>query len=77
MHLPEDLSQKVEEVAAARHLTPEQVAIEVIELHLHPTVADDPLEAFIGSGHSGHGNLATHHRKIIAQAFTNKTARDI
>ena len=47
VHLPEDLSRRVTEVA---HVSPEQVAIETIESHLP---ASDPLEAFIGSGDSG------------------------
>jgi hypothetical protein len=73
VQLPEDLARRVSEVAAARHQSPEQVAIETIASHLPDS---DPLEAFIGSGRSGRGDLARRHREIIAEDFADKTARD-
>ena len=76
VRLPDELSRRVSEVAAARHVSPEQVAIETIESHL-PSPDSDPLEAFIGSGQSGRGDLARRHREIIAEDFADKTARDI
>ncbi len=69
VHLPEELSRRVEEVAAARHLSPEQVAIEMIESHLPLPAGTDALEAFIGSGRSGQGDLARRHREILAEEF--------
>ncbi len=53
VHVPEELARRVTDAAHARHVDPEQVALEAIEAHL-PAGADiDALEAFIGSGSSG------------------------
>ncbi len=56
VHLPDDLARRVEAVAAQRHLSPEQVAVEAIEAQLP---ARRRL-GFIGLGHSGRGDLSEH-----------------
>ena len=76
VHLPEALARRVTEAAAARHTTPEQVALEAIEAQLPAEEAPDVLETFIGSGASGRGDLALRHREILAEEFSDKTARD-
>lgn len=53
VHLPEELARRVTEAAQARHVDPEQVAIEAIEAQLPVRTDHDALEAFIGSGSSG------------------------
>jgi hypothetical protein len=42
-----------------------------------PEAANDPLEAFIGSGSSGRGDLARNYREIRAEHTAGRTARDI
>ena len=76
VHLPEELSRRVEEAAARRHQSPEEVAIEAIAAQLPAGPAEGPLEAFIGSGRSGRGDLARAHREVLAEALADKTARD-
>lgn len=49
VHLPEELARRVEAVAAERHVSPEQVAVEAIEAQLP---ARRRL-GFIALGHSG------------------------
>jgi hypothetical protein len=72
VHLPEDLSRRVTEVAEARHVSPEQVAIETIASHLE---ASDPLEAFIGSGDSGDPSWAGRDtRELRAEAAERRAA---
>ena len=75
VQLPDELARRVEQEAVARHVSAEQVAIEAIAARF-PEPAEDALEAFIGSGHSGRGDLARRHREILAEAFADKTARD-
>jgi putative protein kinase ArgK-like GTPase of G3E family len=54
VHLPEELARRVEAVAAERHVTPEQVAVEAIEAQLP---ARRRL-GFIGLGHSGGAGMS-------------------
>jgi predicted transcriptional regulator len=77
VHLPEDLSRRVEEAAARRHQTPEEVALEAIAAQLPAGPVEDSLEAFIGSGRSGRGDLARSHREVLAESVADKTARDV
>jgi hypothetical protein len=72
VHLPEDLSRRVTEVAEARHVSPEQVAIDTIASHLE---GSDPLEAFIGSGDSGDPSWAGRDsRELRAEAGERRAA---
>jgi hypothetical protein len=54
VHLPEELSRRIEAIAAERGVMPEQVAVEAIEAQLPVK----PRFAFIGIGHSGRGDLS-------------------
>jgi hypothetical protein len=74
VHLPEDLSARVETVAAPRGLSAEEVVAEAVAAHL--PAPDDPLEAFIGSGSSGRDDLARRHRAIRAELTGGLTARE-
>jgi hypothetical protein len=76
VHLPEDLAARVEAVAAQRGLSAEEVVAEAVAAHL-PAPDDDPLEAFIGSGSSGRGDLARRHRAIRAELTGGLTAREL
>lgn len=76
MKLPEDLAVRVEAVAAQRCLSAEEVVAEAVAAHL-PADDGDPLEAFIGSGSSGRGDLARRHREIRAERTGGHAARDL
>jgi hypothetical protein len=76
VHLPEELARRVEDAAAARQMTAEQVAIEAIESRF-PATGDqgDALEAFIGSGDSGDSSWAERDaRELRAEALRRATA---
>ena len=74
VHLPEELARRVEAVAAARHQSPEQVALDAIDAQLP---ASRRL-SFIGIGASGGSeSVAERHREIIAEHFADKTASDV
>lgn len=74
--LPEDLAARVEAVAAERGVSAEEVVAEAVAAHL-PADASDPLEAFIGSGASGRGDLGRRHRVIRAELTGGHGARDL
>ncbi len=77
VHLPEDLAARVEAAAAQRGLSAEEVVAEAVAAHLPAPDTDDPLEAFIGSGSSGRGDLARRHREIRAELTGGLTAREL
>ena len=53
LHLPADQQARLEGLAAARGLTPEQALAELVAATLGTDTEPDALEAFIGSGDSG------------------------
>jgi predicted transcriptional regulator len=73
VHLPEDLARRVTEVAEARHVSPEQVAIESIEAQLP---ARRRL-SFSGIGSSGSARGGAEADELIAEHFAGKTASDV
>lgn len=74
VRLPEELARRVEAVAAQRHQSPEQVALDAIDAQLP---APRRL-SFIGIGASGGAEaVAERHREIIAEHFADKTASDV
>jgi predicted transcriptional regulator len=73
VHLPEELARRVEEVAAARHQSPEQVALEAIEAQL-PARRRLSFSAIGSSGKTRGGAEAD---ELIADHFAGKTARDV
>jgi hypothetical protein len=60
VHLSEELSHRIEAVAAERGVDPEQVAVEAIEAQLPRTRRF----AFIGVGHSGRGDLSARVKEL-------------
>jgi hypothetical protein len=75
VHVPEELARRVEEAAAVRHVSPEQLAIETIESRFPAGDEEDPLEAFIGSGDSGDPSWAERHTsELRAEALRRASA---
>jgi len=73
VRLPEELAHRVELVAKARHQSPEQVAIEVIDSHL-PGIDEAPETprrrlAFAAIGHSGSTRGAAEADELLAEGF--------
>ena len=77
VRLPEDLAARVEASAAQRGVSAEQIVAEAVAAHLPARGGTDPLEAFIGSGSSGRGDLARRHREICAEPTEITVARDL
>jgi hypothetical protein len=79
VHLPDDLAGRLSAVAARRGMTVDELAAATLaELFPDTTPSgQDPLEAFIGSGSSGQGDLARHHRRILNAALAGRTAADL
>jgi hypothetical protein len=77
VRLPEDLTARVEAAAAQRGVSAEQVVAEAVAAHLPADDDKDPLEAFIGSGSSGRGDLARRHRQIRAEETGGHAAPDL
>jgi predicted transcriptional regulator len=78
VHLPEELSRRVEAVAAERGVSAEQVAVEAIEERVGTPEAPRRAPNFIGIGSSGAGEaIGRRHREIIREHFADKTARDV
>lgn len=75
LNLPEELARRIEAVAAARHQSPEQVALEAIEAQL-PVRRQLSFSA-VGSSGPGGGDIARRHREIIAEELADKSARDV
>lgn len=73
VHLPEELARRIEEVAAARHQSPEQVALEAIEAQLLPRLRP----SFSAIGSSGKARGGAEADELIADHFAGKSARDI
>jgi hypothetical protein len=75
VHLPEELSRRVEAVAAERGTSAEQVAVEAIEAQL-PARRRLSFSG-VGSSGPGGGDIGRRHREVIAEAFADKTASDV
>jgi predicted transcriptional regulator len=75
VHLPEELSSRVEALAAARHQSPEQVAVEAIEAQL-PARRRLSFSG-VGSSRPDSGDIGRRHREIIAEHCGDRTARDV
>lgn len=72
LRLPEELSQRLETVAAERGLTPEQVAVEAIEAQL----PDRRRLAFVGLGHSGRGDLSQQVKELRREVADERLTGD-
>jgi hypothetical protein len=73
VNLPEKLAARLAAEATRRGRTVEDLVTELVAAQL----ADDPLEAFIGSGASGRGDLGRRHREIRAELTEEPAARDL
>lgn len=70
VHLPEELARRVEAVAAERHVSPEQVALQAIEAQLSVRRR----LGFIGLGHSGRTDLSEHVSELRHELAEEKLA---
>lgn len=73
LDLPAEAQARLQAEAARRGITLDQLIAEVAD----KLPAEDPLEAFIGSGSSGRGDLARRHREIRAEQTAGLAARDV
>lgn len=73
VHLPQDLADRLAAEAARRGLDVDELSTELLTAGL----STDGLEAFIGSGHSGRGDLGRRHREIKAELIGGRSAREL
>lgn len=75
VHLPEDLAQRLLDVADARHRTPEEIALQALDQYLPRRRS----LGFSGVGTSGTpaNDLAQRHRGVLVESLADKSARDI
>lgn len=74
MHVPEDLAARLVAEAARRGVSVDELSADLLAAGLS---GEDPLEAFIGSIHSGRGDLGRRHREIKAQLTEGLSAREL
>ena len=74
IHIPDGLADRLAAEAARRGITTDSLATELLATRLPE---EDALEAFIGSGASGRGNLGRNHREIRAELTKGLAARDL
>ena len=72
LELSTDVCERLNAEAARRGISVEALIAELAE----NLPAEDPLEAFIGSGSSGRGHLGRRHREIRAEETSGSAARD-
>jgi hypothetical protein len=78
VHLPEKLARRVEEVAAERGMTAEQVAVAVFEDRLGASATRRQPPSFIGIGASSTMvPIGSRHREIIREHFAHRSGRDV
>lgn len=73
VHVPHDLAARLEAEAARRGVDVDELSAELLTAGL----SGDDLEAFIGSGHSGPGDLGRRHREIKAEHTRGRSAREL
>ena len=73
LHVPEALADRLAAEAARRRLSVDEQSAELLAAGL----SGDPLEAFVGSIHSGRGDLGRRHREIRAGLTEGLAARDL
>ena len=76
VHVPDELAARLAAEARRRGVDVDDVAAELLAAGLDRPLNDDALEAFIGSGQSGRGDLARRHREILAAETAGKSAAD-
>lgn len=73
VHVPEDLADRLAAEAAKRGVSVDQLSADLLAAGLR----DDSLAAFIGSVHSGRGDLGRRHREIRTKSTEELAARDL
>jgi hypothetical protein len=73
VEVPDELASRIEAIAAKRGISADEVVAEMLTAQL----GRDALEAFIGCGSSGHGNLARRHREVRAELTKDLRAADL
>jgi hypothetical protein len=76
VNLPEELLARLAAEASRRGMTVDELLAEIVG-RLPAEAHDDPLEAFIGSGSSGRGDLGRRHRQIRAEMTGGAAAREL
>jgi plasmid stability protein len=77
LSIPDDLKQRLDTAAAARGISADELATEVLAAAV-PTPPDAPRPlSFIGIGNSGRNDLGTHHRDIRRDLTRGLTANDV
>lgn len=74
LRLPDDLAARLAAEAAKRGVDVDALSAELLSASL---ADNDELEAFIGVGHSGRGDLGRRHREIKAEVVGNRSAREL
>jgi hypothetical protein len=74
LHVPEDLADRLAAEAARRGMNVDELLAELLAAGLP---GEDTLEAFIGAGHSGRGDLGRRHREITAEITGKRSAREL
>jgi plasmid stability protein len=77
VHLPDELRARVAAEAARQGKSVDALVAEIVAAQVPAEMSEDPLEAFIGSGSSGRGDLARRHREIRAEMTDGLGARDL
>ncbi|MHB8295044.1 MAG: hypothetical protein ACYDH5_10565 [Acidimicrobiales bacterium] len=74
VRVPEDLAGRLATEAGRRGVSVDDLTAELLAAGLSSV---DPLEAFIGSIHSGRGDLGRRHREIKAEIAAGLSAREL
>jgi hypothetical protein len=69
LHVPEELASRLAAEAGRRGVSVDELSAKLLTAGLP---ADDPLEAFIGSGRSGRGDLGRRHREVLAEHLVKR-----
>lgn len=77
VHLPDELRARLAGEAARQGKSVDALVAELVAAQLPAEAAENPLEAFIGSGSSARGDLARRHREIRAEMTDGLAARDL
>jgi predicted transcriptional regulator len=74
VHLSDELATRIGRIAAKRRVSPDKVVADMLTAQLP---REEALDAFIGSGSSGRGDLAQRHRDIRVEMTKDLGASDL
>lgn len=74
VHVPDELAARIAQLADKRGVSADEVVTEMLRAQLP---REDALEAFIGSGSSGRGDLSRRHREIRREMTKDLRASDL